>query len=105
MVSARVQTSGDRCQQPWEQSSSALPVIPSSKTDQPLLRSALQNAQQDGLCQDRKRGQDLSEKPFLYDFNSQVQQAEGKNTKNTERRQQEAAALSSVVSTTKYTLI
>lgn len=40
----------------WEQLFSALPVILSSETRQPLHRSALQNAQQDGLCWDRKRG-------------------------------------------------
>lgn len=53
----------------------------------------------------QEKGQDLTEKLLLSDSDSQVRQAEEKNTKNTERSQQEAAALSFVVSTTKHTLI
>lgn len=89
----------------WEQFPSALPVILSSETQQALHCSALQNAQHHGLCWGRKRGRTCQRNYSFMILTAKYSRQKKKNTKNTERRQQEAAALSFVVSTTKHTLI
>lgn len=73
-VPARVPTSGGGCQQPWEQSCRAPPVILSGRAATALQCTAECSAR--WIVPRQEKGQHLSQELFLYDFDSQVQQAE-----------------------------